>query len=165
MAEQVQPWEKQPHETGKAYEAFLIYRDLGQGRTYTAVATKLQKSYTLIRRWKGKYDWEQRASAYDKYLDRQAGIKSKETIAKTRERQLKIAMQLEVKALKALETIEPEDLSPRDVKELLRLATDLEHRLILHDEEKLATQEEGQRQTLADSIVAAYQARMEGDRP
>jgi len=48
-------WEKYSEETPQAYEAFTVYRDLGAGRTFTAVAEKLRKSCSLIRRWKEKW--------------------------------------------------------------------------------------------------------------
>lgn len=41
------PWERQPGETEKAYEAFVAYRDLGAQRSVSAVSEKLSKSRQL----------------------------------------------------------------------------------------------------------------------
>lgn len=54
----INPWERQEGESSKAFEAFVIYRDMGAKRTFTAVADTLHKSCTLIRRWKEQWDWE-----------------------------------------------------------------------------------------------------------
>lgn len=64
MAE-LHPWNRQPGETSKAYEAFSIYRDLGSERSTRRVAEQLSKSEALINRWSGKYDWPARSRAWD----------------------------------------------------------------------------------------------------
>lgn len=129
----VNPWERQPGESGKAFEAFACYRDMGESRTFTAVAEKLQKSCTLIRRWKAKFNWEERVSAYDIDLTRKSHKEKQRLVSDTQKRQLKIAAQLELKALEALKLLEPEEMSPRDIKELLKLATDIEHKILIGD--------------------------------
>ena len=48
-------WERQPGESGPAFEAFAAYRDMGEKRTISAVARQLNKSGTLCHRWKLKY--------------------------------------------------------------------------------------------------------------
>ena len=69
------PWERQKGESEKAFEAFVTYRDMGEKRTLTAVAEKLQKSGTLIRRWKSTWDWAERVRAYDNELEKEAHTK------------------------------------------------------------------------------------------
>lgn len=64
MAE-LDPWDRQPGETSKAYEAFSIYRDMGAERTVRATAEALTKSEQLIKGWSGKNRWVDRAAAYD----------------------------------------------------------------------------------------------------
>jgi len=65
----VNPWDRQPGESGKAFEAFAIYRDLGPSRTILEVARRLSKSRQLLTRWAKKHRWHERAAAYDLYLD------------------------------------------------------------------------------------------------
>ena len=76
-----------PRESNKAYEAFCIYRDLGAGRTLKAVARKLQKSYTIIRRWKVEWNWGERAGAWDNCIAEQAIKKAAGEYAKMLESQ------------------------------------------------------------------------------
>ena len=120
------PWERQTKETEKAYEAFLLYKNAGPGRTVIDVARKLQKSYTLIRRWDKKWNWEDRVLAYDRDCERkeqQAAVEARKAMVK---RHIKIGMQMQGKALKALEDMKPDEIGPATIKEFIRLGTMLE---------------------------------------
>lgn len=64
MAE-LDPWDRQPGETSKAYEAFVTYRDLGADRTQLRVEKALGKSKALISKWAAERDWVRRAAAWD----------------------------------------------------------------------------------------------------
>lgn len=72
------PWERLEDETSKAYGAFLLFRDLGYGRSvrraYRAYleATGRQKSPKVsanvspsFRRWVERHAWRERAEAWD----------------------------------------------------------------------------------------------------
>lgn len=151
-------WERQPGESEKAYEAFVIYRDLGIDRTITAVANELSKSRQLIERWKSKYNWSERVRMYDNELEKQAMAKAvKERRAMT-ERHIKIAMQMQKKALEALKELNEKNMSPRDIKEYIKLATELErlNRIdsTLKNEGEVRTESEIKTNTLDLSILS-----------
>lgn len=68
-------WDKLPQETAKAYAAFQIYLSLsvfgqdGERRSLENTAKKLGlRSTTSVERWSAKYDWVERAKAYDAYM-------------------------------------------------------------------------------------------------
>lgn len=65
MTQELAPWDRQPGETSKAYEAFVTYRDQGADRNVRRVAEELDKSNTLIGRWSSQHDWVSRAAAWD----------------------------------------------------------------------------------------------------
>jgi hypothetical protein len=65
MTELPESWQRFPHESFKAYEAFHIYIKLRAERTAAEVARQLSKSSALIRRWHQKYNWDDRARAWD----------------------------------------------------------------------------------------------------
>lgn len=79
-AEDRQPWDRQPRETQKAYEAFMVYVRLpyetiagvatGVTRSEREVGRKLGKSHTLINRWARQWGWTPRADAYDLEMQR-----------------------------------------------------------------------------------------------
>lgn len=120
------PWERQRGESEKAFEAFVIYRDLGQDRTVTAVGKRLAKSRNLIDRWKEKYNWSERVRLYDNELEKRAFNKAVKEKKEMSQRHIKIAMQMQKKALEALKALKEKDMSPRDIKDYIKMATDLE---------------------------------------
>lgn len=119
-------WERQPGESGPAFEAFAAYRDMGEKRTIAAVARELNKSGTLCHRWKLKYNWRDRADAYDASIAEEARREAITERKSMQKRHIKISMQLQQKALLALESMKPEEMTPKDIKEFIRLATELE---------------------------------------
>lgn len=120
------PWERQPKETEKAYEAFLVYKNLGPGRTFTAVAKKLHKSCTLVRRWATTWKWKERVELYDRENDRKAQREAQEAQKEMVRTHIKIGGALQKKALQALDKLDPEEMGPGSIKEFIRLGTQLE---------------------------------------
>lgn len=72
LADDRLPWERQPMEGTKPWEAFQMYRNMGKNRSTLAVARALGKSATLIHRWSGKWQWNARAYEYELEIDRVA---------------------------------------------------------------------------------------------
>lgn len=119
-------WERQPGESVQAFEAFKIYRDLGLKRSNRAVCEQLSKSRQLITRWKSKYQWDERCRAYDNELEKEAHREAVKNLKNMTSRHIKISLQLQEKALQALQSMDPKGMTPKDIKEFLKMATDLE---------------------------------------
>lgn len=66
------PWERQRGESSKAFAAFCAFRDAGGTRGVQRVATELAKSRTLMARWAARWNWHERAAAWDRKLDDEA---------------------------------------------------------------------------------------------
>lgn len=64
----LQPWDRQ-NETEKAWEAFVLYRDMGMDRTLQKLSEVTSKDRNWLAQWKVRYKWEERVSAYDTHLD------------------------------------------------------------------------------------------------
>ena len=77
-------------------------------------------------------------------------------------RQTKIAMEVQTKALQALQKLDIESMSPKDIKEYIRMATDLErlNRTLSAGPQEEANSGPG---SLADTIISAYEKRRGGD--
>lgn len=153
------PWERQSGESEKAFEAFVVYRDMGRERTVTAVAKKLSKSRQLLERWKERWDWQERVRTYDNELEKEAKESAAKAIREMTERHIRIAMQLQKKALEALQNLSLKKMTAKDIKEFIKMATDLERLNRTLEEESSKGRETSA--SLADAIVTAYQKRKE----
>lgn len=154
------PWERQKGESTQAYEAFSTYLNMGAERSTRAVAQKLGKSASLIQRWSREKGWQERVRAYENDLEREARKKAIADRKAMTERHIGIAMQLQKKALEALSSLEVEDMTPKDIKEYIKMATDLE-RLNRTLEEADGQSKGDSPAQLADAIISAYQRRKE----
>lgn len=153
------PWERQENESAKAYEAFAVYRDMGVERSVRATAKALGKSIGLISRWSANYEWVNRVRALDNEQESQDFAERKKDATEARKRQMQIAMRLEKTALEALKNLKPEDLTPKDIKEFLRLATDIESRAISSVEaiDKLEKYGVTAQDTISDDVRSAVE--------
>jgi hypothetical protein len=61
-------FEQQPRESAKAFAAFNTYLNLGPERSLAAVAQKLRKSKTMLKRWSAKFDWVGRVDEHAAHL-------------------------------------------------------------------------------------------------
>lgn len=59
------PWQRQPNEGQRAWEAFQEYRNMGPKRSCAKVARKLGKSDTIIERWSRMHSWVKRVELYE----------------------------------------------------------------------------------------------------
>lgn len=66
----IKPWERQDNETAKQFEAFVVYRDMGEDRSLMLVAQQLNKSKQLLGRWSSNNNWVDRCAAWDREQDR-----------------------------------------------------------------------------------------------
>lgn len=108
-------WERRDGESGKAYEAFSVYRDMGASRTVSGVARQLNKSRALIDRWKRQWDWPERVRAYDRELERAAHEEALKAVREMSRRHIDMAMRMQDKALEALSSLEADAIRPKDI--------------------------------------------------
>lgn len=88
-------WEKQPAESDKAWNAFQIYRDLADKRSFQAVADKLNLSHTAVRAHASRWDWRTRADAFDRHQDEENRRAMARGRLEMRERQGKLGMAMQ----------------------------------------------------------------------
>lgn len=70
----VHPWNMQPGESSRAYEAFEVYRNMPPkcltlgvvpGRSIDRAAAELGKPVSLLWRWSARHRWVERVRAFD----------------------------------------------------------------------------------------------------
>lgn len=67
--EKVISYDRLEDETPKAWEAFQVFIELGDGRSKNQVGNRLGKSWTLIDRWAKKYHWEERIALWNRKVN------------------------------------------------------------------------------------------------
>lgn len=141
---ETKPWERQKSESAQAYEAFKCYLDMGNKRSITKVAQKLNKSHALISRWNSRWNWQERIREYDNECVR-AELKSKKAQrSKMLERHSGMSTMLQKKALEALKDLDSSLLSPYMILQFITVGAKLEEHaandLIQIDEQKISTE-------------------------
>ena len=112
-------------ESEKAYQAFIKYIELGEGRTIAKVGTT-SGEVRNTERWSSKYNWINRIkhiTDYDEEIKQKAHDK---TIEEMTIRHTKLAQAMQIRAGEKLKTLDPDDLSPRDVSTLIKSGVDIE---------------------------------------
>ena len=123
---EAEPWERQPRESAKAFEAFTVYRDMGSSRSLRKVGQQLGKSTVMMERWSSANNWQARVEAWELEQDWIAREKQIEEIAKMRSRHTKLAESMLLKAARALQKLDPEDMNSNNITRMVDVATQLE---------------------------------------
>lgn len=92
MAEQL--WERQDGESSRAYQAFVVYRDLGPERSIDkaiAAAGKARGNRGHWQRWSSAFRWVDRAAAWDDEQDRIKRAAQAQAVVEMAERHALIA--------------------------------------------------------------------------
>lgn len=121
-----EPWERQPRESAQAFQAFVLYRDMGVERGIRKVVAVLGKSRALLERWSSRWGWVERCRQWDSEIDRLSRIKKLKEIEKMRQTHITAAQAMMAKALVKLQSMQPGELSPHDVRKMLMDAAALE---------------------------------------
>lgn len=137
------PWERQEGETPKQFEAFVIYRDMGEERSLSKVSQQLNKSKQLLGRWSVANNWVERCVSWDNEQDRILRQQQLKDIRKMRERHAQGAMAMLAKALKGLQGLNAEELSPQDIVKMFAEATKIE-RLSRGDTSEVIEERQGE---------------------
>ena len=124
----VRLWEKLPEETSRQYEAFCIYRDMGIERSILKVAYEWSEGghTSKLKEWSSKYHWVERASAYDEYIDEIKRARNEEAIIEMSARHAEYSLQIQEKAIEALNLVNPEELKPNDLIKWYDVAVKIE---------------------------------------
>jgi hypothetical protein len=139
----IQP-ERLPGESNAAFSAFVIYRDLGAQRSLDAASTryharnrlnttppqdgtrKNKKCSGQIRTWADRWNWRERAAAWDAEQDRQARQAMLQEIVDMRKRHAQEAMMLQKAAMQRLQALDPQTLTQSHLLAYFVEATKLE---------------------------------------
>jgi hypothetical protein len=113
------PWDRQAGETVRAWAAFRAYRDQpGQERSIARVPAILSKGPgygRVCERFSSRWRWVDRLKAWDAHIDALAQTESADGAVHETRRAAEIASRGLRLVSDRLDTLRPEDLSPREV--------------------------------------------------
>lgn len=129
IADAPQPWERQPHETDEAWQAFKHFLMQGPERAVKNVAAAQGKSESLMYRWSSVWEWKARVQAWEAEQDvawLQRVTNERRLVAQDH---VDISRRLKAAALAGLERLNDEDgpkLTPMQLLEFLKAALAIE---------------------------------------
>ena len=164
-----QPWERQKGESAHAFEAFLIYLQMGPDRSIRAVSQKLAKSIPLIKRWSSTNNWVERCRAWDNHIQHEAKKAAITEVRNMTKRHVTMAQQIQSAAMLALKKMGSDMVNPKNFAAVVKLAVELERQnleaeVAAASEDISSTQDDGPN-TLAETIAAAWKRRSEENEP
>jgi hypothetical protein len=122
-------WERLAGESGLAYAAFCVFRDLGFERNIRkavesaeADTGKREKRYGVWRNWCSVYRWRERAAAYDNYTEKLKQAEVRKTIEEQGERRRAVTGKMLLVVEKKLDLMNPADLSQGTVTQWVETA-------------------------------------------
>lgn len=90
----IQAWERQPGESTVAYSHFASYRDLGPLRSLSKAAAMLDMSKDTLAEHSARWDWVERATAYDDWYERRLRNARENARLEADQRQSELALAL-----------------------------------------------------------------------
>lgn len=107
-------WQCMSNETPRAFAAFSVFLEMGNERTVIGVGKKLSKSRQIIDRWCQRYNWRERAQAWDAEQDALKREAMAREIIQFGERQANIGKLLQTKGIIRLQDMNIGRMSVRD---------------------------------------------------
>ena len=106
-------WDRLPKETSRQYEAFCIYRDMGPDRSILKVAQEWSAGghTSKLKEWSSKHHWVERALHMMSTLMRLRRARNEEAIIEMSARHADYSLQIQEKAIEALNSLNPKNLN------------------------------------------------------
>lgn len=130
MTRRSEPWERQPGEGAKAYQAFALYRDAGIERSADKVAATLGKSRNMLYRWSVAHSWVLRASSFDRHEDRIFQLARRAQQRRAADRQARIAGAMMSKLVERLQSLDVAKMSLREMAHWLDVTAKVERQAL-----------------------------------
>lgn len=119
MIVMAEPWEQMHGEGDAAYCAFVSFMNIPPVvRTLQKLCEDTGKSRSLIGRYSAQYNWIERAMAHDAKIQEMADAELAAKIVPTKNLHLQISQLSLEKAMIAIHTIDPEELTPSEAIKL-----------------------------------------------
>jgi hypothetical protein len=130
-------WERVKGESGAAYAAFCVFRDLGPERNIVKAVAAVEsdealrgKKYRVWRNWAARFQWNKRAGDYDAYLDKVKLAERRKAIAEREVVYREVTGKMLDVVGKKLDLMGADELKLQFVAEWMRTAIDTEREVL-----------------------------------
>jgi len=146
-------WERQPAETDREWQIWLAYRDMYPSKrpSYRQVAEQLGTTVAVVKKVGARWDFPVRLQAWAKYVDELTLQQRQKEILEMNKKHIEMATALNEKLATAINAIDPHELTPKDIKGLLQLSTELERKARLHNPDLIRPKLEDDNPNLKES--------------
>jgi len=129
-------WDYQPQEPASAFTAWQIVRNNYPKRLRNCeIAEIMDVSESAVGHWAARWKWDMRWNAWVLEQDRLKLEQEAKDRREMNDRQIKVARSLHDKSMARLESIDPDEMSPNEVKSWLELANKIEREARASNEE------------------------------
>jgi hypothetical protein len=122
-------WEQLKGESSAAFTAFCSYRDFGTDRNIRRAVDSTEKDdgvrakkYRVWRNWATQFRWRDRASDYDRYIEKLKQTELRKTIEAQGEKHREVTGKMLDVVKKKLDLMNPEELTQGTVNEWVQTA-------------------------------------------
>jgi hypothetical protein len=119
-------WDQIGGETSRSFELFAHYRDGGLNRSLRNTAEAFNVSTRLVEKMSSRHSWQKRVRAFDREQDRQRQLENRVAQHAMVERQARLGMLMQQKALDRLQALDSSKLKPTETMRLLDLGIKIE---------------------------------------
>lgn len=124
-------WLRLRNETGPAFQAFAIYRDMKpEERSLAKVRVVLGKSRTLVERWSTIWNWVERVEAWDRYQDKiiqqELAKANAKAIVDMKKRHIQASIVMQQKVAAGLSNLDVKKMKPHELSRMERDAVMIE---------------------------------------
>ena len=137
------PWNRQPGETAKAYAAFLVYRDLPAIGRSVAAAWGRKKGGKYWERWCTIHNWLDRAAEHDSDLASRRRERMAKELEQAQDDAFVLIRATLDKVKERIEGMDPEELSAGQIPSALRTLIELELKVLGYEDRVALTGKDG----------------------
>lgn len=124
----IELYERQPQETDHEWSVWLKFRGQYPGKrpVYKEVAEELGLTHSAVKNIAQRWDFTLRMQAWAKHVDELALQQHEKDIIEMNKQHVDMAARLNAKISKAIDMLQVETLTPRELNSLMKTATELE---------------------------------------
>jgi hypothetical protein len=122
------PWERQSEEPWQSFNAFVTYRDLlPTERNFDTLSRMIGKTPQTLKKWAKTWEWDERVAAFLDERDRKHRELQLQLRQQMHDRHASQAIRFQDKVMARLETIDIEEMAPKDVIKWWETAVKIEN--------------------------------------